>query len=65
MPTTKGIDLRIERTRARATIIAVALQMGLSRQTLWTLERSEKVDPERAREYRAALRAIVDAREAS
>lgn len=57
---TTGTDLKIERVRANVTIIALAAQMGLSRQSIWVLERSAEVDQSRAAEYRAALSALRD-----
>lgn len=59
MPTT-GRELRIERVISDITVTAVAARMGLSRQTLWSLERSAVVSPERARQYREALRDVKE-----
>ena len=57
---TTGKTLRIERLRAEVTMVDLAARMGLSRQSLWVLERSAKVDPTRVLEYRAALNALRD-----
>lgn len=53
--TTSGTDLKVERVRANVTIIDLAARMGLSRQTLWGLERAARVAPERVTQYREAL----------
>jgi transcriptional regulator with XRE-family HTH domain len=50
-----GTDLKIERVRAGLTMKQVAERMGISRQSLWAIERQETVDPTREAEYRAAL----------
>lgn len=64
MPTTAGIDLKVERVRANVTVTALAAQMGLSRQSVHGLERAGKVPPERAEQYRSALTVLaVDADE--
>lgn len=62
MPTA-GPTLRIERLRAHLTATALAAQMGLSRQSLWALERAAKVRPERVLEYRTAVKTLSDAKE--
>lgn len=59
MPTT-GHTLRIERVRARISVTALAAQMGISRQTLWTIERAAQVAPDRVADYRAAVRTLSD-----
>lgn len=60
---TTGRQLRLERQAADVTVVAVAAQMGLSRQALWALERSAVVSPERVVAYRRALYdAIVTSR---
>lgn len=59
MPIT-GRDLRIERVTADVTVVAIAARMGLSRQALWALERSAVVRPERAAQYRKALRDVIE-----
>lgn len=65
MPTTAGIDLKVERVRANVTVTDLAARMGTSRQTLWGIERSAAVAPERVRQYREALASIRDAIEAA
>jgi transcriptional regulator with XRE-family HTH domain len=57
MPTT-GIVLKVERTKANVTMSALAARMGVSRQTLWSLERAAVVDGQRAGQYREALKAL-------
>lgn len=55
-----GTDLKVERVRARVTLVALAAQMGLSRNAVWGTERSEVVSPERVEEYRRALDSLRD-----
>lgn len=50
-----GTDLKVERVRAGLTLKEVARRMGVSRQTLWGIERSESVDQVRESQYLAAL----------
>jgi transcriptional regulator with XRE-family HTH domain len=52
---TSGTDLKVERVKANVTIQDIAARMGVSRQTVWGIERSAHVSPERASQYRAAL----------
>jgi len=64
MPIT-GLDLRAERRRADITVVDIAARMGVSRQTVHTLERSAILTVEREVQYRRALAtAITAAREA-
>lgn len=60
MPTTSGIDLKLERVRANVTVTALALAMGLSRQSVHGLERAGQVTSERAAQYRSALARFRD-----
>ena len=60
MPTA-GPTLRRERRLAEVTTVALAAAMGISRATLYTLERSAVVEPERAKQYRNAVKAVRDA----
>lgn len=62
MPTA-GPTLRIERLRAHVSATALAAQMGVSRQTLWSLERSAKVSPDRVIAYRSAVKTLSDAKD--
>jgi transcriptional regulator with XRE-family HTH domain len=63
MPIT-GLDLRAERRQADITVVEVAARMGLSRQSVHTLERSAVLTVERVAQYRAALSdAIVASKE--
>ena len=64
MPTS-GKTLRAERRRVEISATDLAARMGLSRQTLWVIERSGVVEPIRVEQYRAALAALRDATEAS
>lgn len=50
-----GMDLRVERVRARVKVGELAARMGVSRATLWVLEKSQHVTPEQAARYRDAL----------
>ena len=59
--TTSGKTLKLERVQADLTIVEMAARMGLSRQSLWVLERSASVDPARVEQYRAALTGPRDA----
>ncbi len=60
MPTTTGPNLRAERRRAEITTVAIAARMGISRQTLWALERAAIVTGERAAQYRQALADAIE-----
>ena len=62
MPTS-GTTLKVERTRAGVTISALAARMGVSRQTLWGIERAAKVSNERTAQYREALLTLRDTTE--
>ena len=63
MPT-NGLDLRAERRAANVTVVEIASRMGLSRQTVHTLERSAVITVVQAEQYRGALRdAIVASNE--
>ena len=55
-----GKELRVERATADVTVTALAARMGLSRQSVWVLERSAIVSPERAAQYRRALRDVIE-----
>jgi len=61
MPT-RGPTLRRERRLADVTATAVAAALGVSRQTLWAIERSVDVTPERVAAYRAAVKTLSDAK---
>jgi DNA-binding XRE family transcriptional regulator len=50
---------RLDRLPLRVTVTAVAQKMGLSRQTVHTLERSEFVDDATAAAYLAAVDAVA------
>lgn len=57
MPTT-GKTLRSERRRHDITATDLAARMGISRQTLWVIERSGEPEPTRIAQYREALAAL-------
>jgi transcriptional regulator with XRE-family HTH domain len=59
MPT-RGPTLRRERRLADVSATAVAARMGVSRQTLWAIERAVEVTPERVAAYRAAVETLRD-----
>lgn len=60
MPTTSGIDLKVERVRAHVTVTTLAARMGLSRQSVHAIERSATVPQDRADQYRARLADLSD-----
>jgi len=57
---TSGTDLKVERVKANVSIQDIAARMGVSRQTVWGIERSAHVAPDRAAQYRAALLTLDD-----
>lgn len=61
MPT-RGPTLRRERRLADVSATAVAAAMHISRQTLWAIERSVDVTPERVAAYREAVKTLADAK---
>lgn len=60
-----GIDLKVERVRAKVKTQALADAMCVSRATLYNIENAGTVTPDRAKQYRQALRALVDDMETS
>lgn len=54
-----GPLLRLERLALRVEQLALAKQLGISRQRLDVLERQEKLNPDFVVRYRAALTLIV------
>lgn len=64
MPT-RGPTLRRERRLAEVSATAVAQALGVSRQTLWAIERAVEVTPERVAAYRAAVKTLSDAKDAA
>lgn len=58
--TTSGNDLKVERVRARVKQGDLAARMGVSRQTLWTIERAAVVDAEQVMRYLRALATFDD-----
>jgi transcriptional regulator with XRE-family HTH domain len=61
MPT-QGIDLKVERIRAKVKAQDLAAQMRVSRATLWAIERMGDVDRDRVAQYRDALNELKDVR---
>lgn len=55
-----GNDLKVERVRARVKQRDLAARMGVSRQTLWSIELAAVVDQDRAEKYRHALASFDD-----
>ena len=60
MPIT-GLDLRQERRRFDVKVTEIAARMGVSRQTVHTLEKSATLTAERELQYRRALAAAIAA----
>lgn len=58
--TTTGLQLKVERVAAGVRQGALAHEMGVSRQTLWTIENAALVPDYRAREYRDAIARLRD-----
>lgn len=56
-----GRELRLERLTQEVSVVSLAARMGLSRQTIWMLERRLEVPADRAAAYRAALDAVKEA----
>lgn len=50
-----GLDLKVERIRARVTATELAVRMGVSRQRVSQLEAASDVTPAMAQRYREAL----------
>jgi DNA-binding XRE family transcriptional regulator len=61
MPTS-GPELRRERRAAEITTVALAAEINLSRASLYTLEQSAVVSPERVAAYREAVKALTAAK---
>lgn len=61
MPT-RGPTLRRQRRAAEVTATAVADAMGISRMTLWAIERSVEVSPERVSAYLQAVKRLSDSK---
>jgi transcriptional regulator with XRE-family HTH domain len=54
-----GEQLRRERRLAEVSVVKLAQALGVSRQTLWVLERRAVVPRHRAEAYLAAVRALT------
>lgn len=55
MPTTTGLDLKVERVRAKLTVNELVAAMGISRTTFWTIEKAGEVPPATVEKYRDAI----------
>jgi len=58
--TVYGPTLRKERLALGVTVVALAEEMGVTRQTVHAIERAAKVPLGRANQYRAALASFTD-----
>lgn len=56
---TTGRELRTLRTLAGVTVNALYIEMGVSRTTLWTIERKPIVEPDTAVKYREAIARLM------
>jgi predicted transcriptional regulator len=60
----RGSDLRKERRAAEVTVTAVARMLGVSRQTIHTLEQPDRLaDLDRANAYLTAVKTLRDAKD--
>ena len=60
MPTaTTGIDLKVERVRARVTAKSLADQLGVTRQRVSAIESLGHVNEDLANRYRTALMSVT------
>lgn len=57
---TTGRQLVVERVAAGVRQSRLAKEMGVSRQTLWSIEQRALVPEDRARQYREAIARICD-----
>lgn len=60
---TTGLDLKIERVRARVTAVDLAHAMGVSRQRISAIESLATVPTEAAERFRAALMSVTSPRQ--
>lgn len=58
-----GIDLKVERVRARVRVTELSLKMGLSRQAIHATERAAIVSADRAAAYLAAVAEVAASKE--
>ena len=56
---TTGRELRTLRTLSGVTVNALVEAMGVSRTTVWTIERQSIVKPETAAKYRDAIARLM------
>ena len=54
-----GKELRLLRFGCDLTTVQLAAEMGISRTTLWSMERAATVRPEQANAYRAAVARLM------
>jgi hypothetical protein len=59
-PGTSGIDLKVERVRARVSAVRLANEMGVARQRISQVEALAVVNDEMASRYREALLSVTD-----
>lgn len=60
MAHTTGLKLKVERVQAGLSVNALTREMGISRTTFWTIEKSPIVRPETARAYRDAIARLIE-----
>lgn len=56
-----GMDLKVERIKARVTAVRLAEQMGVTRQRIAAIEGDAVVTPDTAERYREALLSVTSA----
>jgi hypothetical protein len=56
---TTGRELRTLRTLSGVTVNALVAEMGVSRTTVWVMERQPIVAPEKAAQYREAIARLM------
>lgn len=59
---TTGIDLKVERVRARVSAVRLASEMGVVRQRVSQIEALAVVNDDLAQRYREALLSVTQAR---
>lgn len=59
MRSTTGLDLKVERIRARITATLLAQEMGVTRQRISAIEASAVVTPDTVERYRASLMSLT------
>lgn len=61
MTPTTGHQLRVERVAARISVNAITAAMGVSRTTVWSIERQAIVREDQAAAYRDAIARLAKA----